>query len=306
MDESSTHEGPPEAPTLERLKENDWIVLVDQIKAKKCTPILGTETRSEDIEIRSTIATEWAEEYKFPLRSTVNLARVSRYVAVNFDADFAKRKLCTRLAGVPPPNFDDADNPYSILASLSIPVFVTTNYDDYMAEALVRADKDVIREKCRWNKLLTDPPSVFGDGYNPTPAAPVVFHFHGQIDDLDSLVLTEDDYFEFLINVSRDPKLIPSRIEKALTSTSLLLLGYRLDDWDFRVMFHLLASYLEISTTRTHVAVQLAPLGDEEPEDLRRRAQDYLRAYFSSYRRLNIRLYPGTCREFMADLKKRL
>ena len=306
MEEPSAPEGQPETPTLERLKDNDWVVLVDQIKAKKCTPILGTETRSENIEIRSTIATEWATEFKFPLRSTVNLARVSRYVAVNYDAAFAKRKLCERLKTVPPPNFDDEDNPYSILASLPIPVFVTTNYDDYVEQALAREDKDVTREKCRWNKLLVDPPSVFKDDYNPTSAAPVVFHLHGQVDDLDSLVLTEDDYFEFLINVSRDPALIPSRIQKALTTTSLLLLGFRLDDWDFRVLFHLLASYLEISTTRTHVAVQLAPLGDEETEDLRRRAQDYLRAYFSTYRRLNIRLYPGTCREFMADLKKRL
>jgi len=56
--------------------------------------------------------------------------------------------------------------------------------------------------------------------------------------------LTEDDYFEFLMNVSKDRTLIPSRIEKAMTGSSLLLLRLPSKRLGFRVMFHLLASYL--------------------------------------------------------------
>jgi hypothetical protein len=50
-------------------------------------------------------------------------------------------------------------------------------------------------------------------------------------------VLTEDDYLDFLVKVSWDNTVIPPRIAEALTDSSLLLLGYHLQDWDFRVMF---------------------------------------------------------------------
>src|SRR5262249_50672074 len=172
-------------------------------------------------------------------------------------------------------------------------------------QALLKADRDAKREVCRWNRLISGTESIFDNGFNPTVAAPVVFHFHGTGDDLDSLVLTEDDYFEFLINVSRDHDLIPPRVEKAMTGSSLLLLGYRLDDWDFRVMFHLLASYLEISTSRTHVAVQVAPVEDQAPAEQKQKAQDFLNLYFERYKKLDIRIYWGTCQEFVVDLKKR-
>jgi hypothetical protein len=209
------------------------------------------------------------------------------------------------MAAITPPDYKDADNPYKILADLPLPVFITTGYDDFMARALKEADKDVKAEVCRWNKSINDLPSVLSDGFSPTAANPVVFHFHGLTDNLDSLVLTEDDYFEFLMNVSKDRTLIPPRIEKAMTGSSLLLLGYRLSDWDFRVMFHLLASYLEIATSRTHVAVQIAPLPDQAPEDQRKRVQGYLDLYFEKYKKLDIRIYWGSCQEFLQELRDR-
>jgi hypothetical protein len=186
-----------------------------------------------------------------------------------------------------------------------LPVYITTGYDDFMYQALKKVHKDVKSEMCRWNKSLGDSPSIFSDGFIPTVASPVVYYFHGQTENLDSLVLTEDDYFEFLMNVSKDRTLIPSRIEKAMTGSSLLLLGYRLSDWDFRVMFHLLASYLEIATSRTHVAVQIAPVPDEAPDDQKKRVQSYLELYFEKYRKLDIRIYWGTSREFLKELRDR-
>jgi hypothetical protein len=289
---------------LKRLKDSDWEVLLERIKIKKCTPILGTGTRFDAQTTRSKIAQEWAKQYDFPLpQGSDNLARVARFVSIKFDGPFTKGKLVDRLQTIPKPDFDDPKDGYNILAKLPLPIYITTNYDDFMVQALSKANKDVKREMCRWNQKSSS--SIFADGFTPTVASPVVYHFHGWTDDVDSLVLTEDDYFEFLISVSRDKDLIPPRIEQAMTGSSLLLLGYRLDDWDFRVMFHLLATYLERSTSRTHVAVQIAPLKDEEPEELRRKAQDYLNLYFEKYKKLDIRIYWGSCQDFLEELNTR-
>jgi hypothetical protein len=290
---------------LERLKEKDWRVLIDRINEKKCTPILGTGMSSSVVTLRSKIAEEWAKVEGYPLEDCSNLARVARFVSLTYDADYTRRRLVEQMTSITPPDYKDADDPYKILADLPLPVFITTGYDDFMVKALKEAEKDVKTEVCRWSKSITDLPSVFTDGFSPTAANPVVFHFHGLTENLDSLVLTEDDYFEFLVNVSRDRTLIPPRIEKAMTGSSLLLLGYRLSDWDFRVMFHLLASYLEIATSRTHVAVQIAPLPDQAPEDQRKRVQSYMDLYFEKYKKLDIRIYWGSSGEFLKELRDR-
>ncbi len=297
---------------LRRLKESDWEILLERIKGKKCTPILGTGTRSDAQTIRSQIAQEWAAKYDFPLpQGSDNLARVARFVSISYDSPFTKGLLVDRLQSVPTPNFDNPNDAYNILASLPLPIYITTNYDDFMVQALIRANKDVKRELCRWNVKVSPSTnvkassSIFADGYTPSVANPVVYHFHGWTDDVDSLVLTEDDYFEFLISVSRDQDLIPPRIQQAMVGSSLILLGYRLDDWDFRVMFHLLATYLEISTSPTHVAVQIAPVKDEEPQELKQKAQAYLDQYFEKYKKLDIRIYWGSCQDFLEELRDR-
>lgn len=297
----------PAPAVLQRLKDSDWVVLLDRIKTQRCTPILGTGIRSDGQTLRSQIAQEWAKKYEFPLpHGSDNLARVGRFVSVKFDGPFTKGQLVSRLGEEATPDFEDLRNPYRILAKLPLPVFVTTDYNDLMYQALRKQNKDAWRESCRWNaksQQSSDTDDV--PPFNPTIANPVVYHFHGRMEDTDSLVVTEDDYFEFLISVSRDRELIPPRIEQAMVGSSLLLLGYRLDDWDFRVMFHLLATYLERSTSRTHVAVQIAQLKDEEPEEVKKKAQDYLSLYFEKYKNLYIRIYWGSCQDFLEELSLR-
>jgi hypothetical protein len=67
------------------------------------------------------------------------------------------------------------------------------------------------------------------------------------------------------------------------------------------VLFRMMASYIGPSK-RTHVSVQLTPFKDLSPEK-NRAALAYLKAYFGE---LNIRVYWGTCEQFVAELKSRL
>ena len=110
----------------------------------------------------------------------------------------------------------------------------------------------------------------------------------------ESLVLTEDDYLDFLVNISSDQALLPLRIQRALTGASLLFIGYRLADWSFRVLYRGLISSMEASLRRISVAVQLPP----EDQDV----QNYLAEYFGN---INVKVYWGTARDFSAELRER-
>ena len=172
-----------------------------------------------------------------------------------------------------------------------------------MVRALESRNRDPQQELCRWNKVVQDYPSIFEEepGFDPTDQRPVVFHLHGHVEVPASLVLTEDDYLDFLVNISKYQDLIPPRIQRAFRETSLLFLGYRLADWNFRVLFRSLVGYLEKSVSQVHVSVQLVPGGAEVSDEQKKEARDYLDQYFE---KLNIRVYWGTCREFASELRR--
>jgi hypothetical protein len=131
--------------------------------------------------------------------------------------------------------------------------------------------------------------------FKPTPANPVVFHLHGHNEVPESMVLTEDDYLEFLANIARDQNLLPSRIQTALAGSSMLFIGYNLTDWNFRVLFQSLRPSLKFMS----VAI-LVPPGDSDESRLK--AQQYLDKY---YKAMDLQVYWGSAREFSAELRKR-
>jgi hypothetical protein len=282
------------------LSESEWTILIERIRGKKCTPFLGAGASYGFLPLGADIAKEWSKEYDFPLDDSSNLITVAQYVALITDPMFPKDKIVKMIeANDKVPDFNDGSEPHGILADLPIPVFVTTNYDNFMVLGLRQRNKDVRQELCRWNAYVREMPSVFENGYTPTVANPVVFHLHGYSPVYESLVLTEDDYLDFLVNISKDERLLPPPIQQALMGSSLLFIGYRIADWNFRVLFRSLARFMETGVRRTHFAVITPP---STTEALKQKAQDYLSKY---YENIDVRVYWGTAREFAQDLRRR-
>ena len=284
------------------LEDRDWEVLLDAISNEECTPFLGAGACFGVLPNGTDLARELAEEYDYPLGKDDDLARVAQFVAVEYNGIYAKRQIIKRLKNVAPPNFDEPDEPHSVLAALPLPIYLTTNYDDFMIQALRYRKKNPKRKLCRWYRRMKREKSVFDSDFKPNIAEPVVFHLHGNTEEVDSMVVTEDDYLHFLISISEDQDLLPPSIREVFVSTSLLFMGYRLADWDFRVLFRSLISYLRRSNARSHVSVQLLPTGATVSEEEKKRARRFFNHYFGSQ---NIHVYWGECREFAAELRTR-
>jgi hypothetical protein len=294
----------------------DWDTLVLRLNRGACTPFIGAGASAGFLPLARALSEELAAEYGYPLADRSDLARVSEFVAVTKkDGMIPKEKIAERMQNVTRPNFSDTDEIHRVLADLNLPIYLTTNYDDFMFQALRFTHKDARREVCRWNRLLEQHASNFDLGFDPTPASPVVFHLHGHADLPQSMVVTEDDYLDFLVNTSKDlavcptgvqqKALLPLRIRSAITNTTLLFVGYRLADLNFRVILRGLLGSLEQSTRRLSIAVQLKPEGDtgssqEEIEKI----QDYLERYFDWT--LNLQVYWGPAHQFGRELRQRL
>ena len=227
------------------------------------------------------------------------------------------------------------DDPYAVLAELPFPLYVTTQPWNLLAEALRAAGKDpqvetVPVEAARRRRPLgrrvrrSTPPdwafasartrtgargrpgragrprcSTANRSYRPDAERPLVYHLFGHMRAPRSLVLTEDDYFDFLIGVTRDKDLVPVGVRRAFADSSLMFLGFRLDEWDFRVLFRSIVNQEgDRRGEHTHVAVQIDPEEGRsiEPE----RARRYLESYFQSS---NITIYWGSTESFVKELR---
>jgi hypothetical protein len=287
--------------TTKKLEDGDWDVLLRRIKDGKCTPFLGAGVNAGVLPLGADIARKWAAQYHYPLDDTWDLARVAQFLAVRRrDGMFPKEEVVKALDDAAQPDFSASGLPHGVLADLPLPVYMTTNYDDFMAGALRSRQKTPQTEVCRWNSVLKQEASAFDSpgGFRPTVNNPLVYHLHGHRDRTESLVLTEDDYLDFLVNISRDQNLLPARIQQALAGASLLFVGYRLADWNFRVIFRGLVTQMESPLRRMSVAVQLPP----DADDAERAAQKYLTEYYED---IKVRVYWGTATEFIEELRCR-
>jgi hypothetical protein len=195
----------------------------------------------------------------------------------------------------------DEGDPYRVMASFDkVSVYVTTGWTDLLQAALRARDpsREPITMTFPWNEPIeADPPR----DPLPTVDRPLVYHLFGRLDNPRSLVLSEDDYFEWMNAWIERRKDVPASVRKALTAKSLLFVGYRLDEWDFRVVFHGIKSFGGSSMLKEnlHIGVQLSPENQMiEPEA----AQEYLESYFGKDQ---VSIYWGNTRHFLDEMRQR-
>jgi SIR2-like domain len=290
------------------MDDDDWERLIRQIRRGDCTPFLGAGACHPTLPTGRALSRAWADEEDYPFEDRHNLARVMQYVAVR-DPVEVKQRLAEQLRACGHPPRDGRIEPHHFLAALDLPVYLTTNYDHFMAHALRAAGKQPYEVVCPWfhGAPRGDPIYQLPPEAEPGADRPLVYHLHGNIAGPQSLVLTEDDYVEFLINLAIDRtngyrRLLPLPVVDAL-ARPLLFIGYSLEDWDFRVIFRgMLRATAEVQR-RSHISVQIKPLSPEADADARRRAERYLMESLAHWR---VSVFWGSASEFCAELAQRL
>ena len=101
--------------------------------------------------------------------------------------------------------------------------------------------------------------------------------------------------------VDRSWEILPPAVMKAISTNCLLFLGYRLVDWNFRVIFRWLVLSLRRTQTRLKVAVQLSPAHDPQFAE---QAQTYLTKYFHDV--FDVVVFWGTANQFVSELRRHI
>jgi hypothetical protein len=211
----------------------------EDLYPKKFRPPMGKELSrrlAKDCKIRD----------EYPKEDINNLQRVAQYIDLkeNFNKNELNELLTIHL------HKDREPSPLLRgLAALDFPLIVTTNYDRLLESAMMQERKEAIKTVYTKDKPIEEDVET-PDPFNVKPNKTILFKVHGDliVPDTDhpikddSIVITDEDYIEFIMRM-RDPgktNPIPDSILSVFTEWPVVIIGYRLLDYDFRLLIRIL------------------------------------------------------------------
>ena len=278
-----------------KITEPHWTLIRERLQERRCVPFLGAGVNAgraggyeglpsgaelalrlvEDLTGRkaaklSDLVTlqldasldEYGDLVRLGLQ---DLARVSLHVQQSLDQAHLMHRLRQVIADAdrqPPPLLD-------VLARLDLRLIVTSNYDRLMERALMGAGTEF---------LPVHQPTA---GYDHAAQLEIqerlagwggrliLYKIHGTFLDGDGEpahdpmtwrpIISEDDYIEFLTVAAIENRGVPRLISSEMISSTLLFLGYSLEDWTFRTIFKGLIESLSRHHQRRSFALQKDP-----------------------------------------------
>jgi len=187
---------------------------------------------------------------RFPREDLGNLQRV----ALAYEIDSSRGRLVDAITSA----VETGKTPspmLSALARLDFPLVITTNYDQLFERALREAGK---QPRVAVYKPEPEPTTDFR---NATGQAPVLYKLHGDIAQRESLVVTDEDYIQFVLRMSDkepyDP--IPLSLKFFLTGSTTLFVGYSLLDYNLRLLFKALRWKIDAANVPDMYSVDVHP-----------------------------------------------
>ena len=143
------------------------------------------------------------------------------------------------------------------LAELNFPIVITTNYDQLYEKALDAAGRP--HTKCVYSS--DDRIETQDCDLKPSGAKPYLLKIHGDLDQPDSIVITDEDYIQFILRMGdKDPyRPVGEKVRYFLKTWPTLFIGYRLSDYNLRLLFKMLRRQLGEAMIPACFAVDLKP-----------------------------------------------
>lgn len=187
---------------------------------------------------------------KFPAEDPRNLQRVALF----YEIARSRRQLVATVASA----VQEGKRPSPLLAALAeldFPIVITTNYDHLFERALGAAGKDPRVS------VYTPELEATTDYRDPTAESPIVFKIHGDISRPETIVVTDEDYIQFVLRMSnKDPyDPVPLTLKYYLTGWTTLFVGYSLLDYNLRLLFKTLRWKIDSANIPEMYSVDFAP-----------------------------------------------
>lgn len=189
---------------------------------------------------------------RFPRESTGNLQRVSLY----YESQLNRNALVNEVRGA----VMGGRRPSPVLralARLPFKLVITTNYDQLFEDALRDAGKRPFVSV--YNKAGDEPTRDYPG--NPDSQEPFVVKVHGDVQSPESIVITDEDYIQFVLRMSDKESYnpVPLTFRYLFTKWPTLFVGYSLLDYNLRLLFKTLRWKIDPANFPDTYSVDLYP-----------------------------------------------
>jgi hypothetical protein len=138
---------------------------------------------------------------------------------------------------------------------------ITTNYDHLYEKALKQVQT---ANEARFEKSVYSPKSTVRTidcPSAPSSAAPYLLKIHGDLDEDDSIVITDEDYIQFVLRMGDKHPYHPvgKNALTYLTKWPTLFIGYRLNDYNLRLLIKTLRWKMDPARIPASYAVDMKP-----------------------------------------------
>ena len=221
------------------LQENDWRRLIRVIRNDACILLLGPDVAFDPDDPASTpLSAKLASILSEQLESAYNAARGVHltHIAQIYQRENDRISLELEVEDFYRHCAGRTTDVHRRLAALSISHCIDLTPAGLMANAYVELGKTPVRD-------------FYGSGKGAavslldiTPERPLVYELFGSLDNSASLLLTENDLLDFLVNVAKGAPSLPKELTSRFSDsrTSFLFLGFGFQHWYLRVLLHVL------------------------------------------------------------------
>jgi hypothetical protein len=316
---------------------DQWLGICDDVQLGNIVPVLGPDIVEHILGSTKDLASNLARASNFTgnQSESLDLAKVAQMMLMKESVAFvqtqvrkgiraALQRAGARLLPNPIASYPDlmaaiADNlsepaatpatadPLKILADLNASVFINASGDTLLEKMIARSKVNGSLKvptvlTTEWRNETQNAQAGGAFLGEPEAETPFIYYMFGQMNSNTNWVLTEDDYFDYLIQTAKY-KLTPAVISNALISSRLLFLGFHIDDLKFRSMFRLIFNMggRKMLEQYKHVGVQVDP--GETTLANAQKAKEYLTRYFQGSK---IDIYWGTSTDFLRQLRVQL
>jgi hypothetical protein len=324
--------------------QDPWQSIVENLKARECTPILGPTMNEALFGSRRELAALWGETYRYPMsgRDIEDLPQIAQYLAITRQGAFPRRELYksvyARILEKFPDDVPDdlrhiseanvvenlgalvsavgtkirsrdPTEPHNVLASFKLPIYVTTDPSDLLVDAIRAHGSEPRVRLLRWNDAAEScdndyvASALVPAGAKASSAQPIVVKLFGDLSNPKTLVITEDQFFDYLTQAASIKDAVPPAVRYRLSDSALLFVGFQADSWEFRILFRSLLQLegRDLRTDYEHFSVQIDPNSILDPGSARRYIEKYLQA-----KAAKLRLYWGDVPTFISELSSRM
>jgi hypothetical protein len=188
---------------------------------------------------------------RFPKESVDNLQRMSLF----FETEKGRKRLVEEIRDAV--QTEKQPSPLlRALAELDFRLVITTNFDRLFERALIDVGKDP--QVSIYSPDSNDPTEDYEE---PNSLAPFLFKIHGDVNEPESLVVTDEDYIQFVLRMSDkapyDP--VPLTLRFYLMKWTTLFVGYSLVDYNLRLLFKTLRWRIDKAKIPDTYSVDLHP-----------------------------------------------